>query len=64
MICPECTGKLAVYCYPKTKVYVDKECNVEDSDQQEGYNWDYAELDRIARNNHEYELTDKERHGI
>lgn len=40
MICPECTGKLAVYCYPETRVYIDKEDNVEDSDQQEGYTWD------------------------
>lgn len=40
MICPTCLGPLAVYCYPRTKVYIDKDGNVEDSDQQEGYTWD------------------------
>lgn len=40
MICPKCLGPLAVYCYPRTKVYIDKEGNVEDSTQEEGYTWD------------------------
>lgn len=40
MNCPQCQGLLAVYCYPRTKVFIDKYDNVIDSDQEEGYTWD------------------------
>lgn len=40
MNCPQCNGNLAIYCYPRTKVYIDDEENVLDSDQESGFEWD------------------------
>lgn len=40
MNCPLCKSEIALYCYPRTKVYIDRDNNVVDSDQVEGYTWD------------------------
>lgn len=43
MRCPHCTPEeqdLSIICFPRTKVYVDSEGDVIDSDQEEGYTWD------------------------
>lgn len=42
MKCPSCeaTSDLCITCYPETKVYVDEDGNVWDSDQIGGCEWD------------------------
>ena len=40
MTCPQCQDRVTIYCYPQCKVWIDREGNVEDSDQLEGFTWD------------------------